>query len=83
MSGSQCYDLITGGVGRDVFQLKVGQGTDTITDFSAEDNLMLSSGLGISKLTFSGNDIIFTRTNEVIATLIGVETSTIAMEQFI
>ena len=44
---------------------------------------MLSDGLGVSDLTFLGNDIIFTQTSEVIAILAGVDTSTIAPSQFV
>ncbi|MEM6596803.1 MAG: Ig-like domain-containing protein [Cyanobacteria bacterium P01_C01_bin.69] len=83
LTGGFGNDTLTGGGGRDIFVLSEGEDTDTITDFNRQDRIGLSGGLGIGDLTFSGNDIIVTSTNELLATLTGVNTANIKSKQFI
>lgn len=82
LQGGRGHDLLTGGLGKDTFVLSAGEGTDIITDFD-KDLIGLTGGLGVGDLTFSGNDIILSNTNEVLATLTGVETSTLKYRQFV
>ncbi|EDX85070.1 FG-GAP repeat domain protein [Synechococcus sp. PCC 7335] len=81
--GGEGNDLLTGGQGRDTFVLVLGEGTDTITDFSGQDRIGLAGGLGIGDLSFVGNDILFTDTNEVLATLSGIDTTSLNNSQFV
>ena len=81
--GGAGNDILTGGTGKDTFVLALGDGTDTITDFSAQDLIGLAGGLGIGDLSFAGNDIIATDTNEVLATLTGVDTTSLNNSQFV
>ncbi|EDX84625.1 FG-GAP repeat domain protein [Synechococcus sp. PCC 7335] len=81
--GGRGNDTLTGGGGKDTFVLAVGNGTDTITDFSGQDLIGLASGLGIGELSFVGNNIIFTDTNEVLATLTNVDTTSLNKTQFV
>ena len=81
--GGQGNDVLTGGRGRDTFVLALGDGTDLITDFSAQDRIGLAGGLGIGQLSFAGNNIIATDTNEVLATLTGVDTTSLNSNQFV
>ncbi|OZH54849.1 hypothetical protein AFK68_08240, partial [Hydrocoleum sp. CS-953] len=66
----------------DVFVLAAGNGTDTITDFQTPDEIGLSGGIGFSDLSFSGNNIILTSSSEVLATLTGVDTTTLTSSDF-
>ena len=81
--GGKGDDILTGGTGKDTFVLALGDGTDTITDFSAQDLIGLAGGLGIGDLSFVSNDIIATDTNEVLATLTGVDTANLSSNQFV
>ncbi|MGB3189233.1 MAG: hypothetical protein WBB43_07360 [Limnoraphis sp.] len=75
-------DILTGGNGPDVFVLAAGNGTDTITDFANPDDIGLAGGLSFSDLSFSGNNIILTSTSEVLATLVGVDTTSLTSSDF-
>ena len=81
--GGKGNDILTGGTGRDTFVLALGDGSDTITDFSAQDLIGLAGGLGIGDLTFAGNDIIVTNSNGVLATLTGIDTASLDRNQFV
>ncbi len=83
LAGGKGNDRLTGGNGGDTFVLALGEGTDTITDFSAEDVIGLVGGLGIGDLSFVGNDIVATGTNEVLATLIGIDTASLNSSQLV
>ncbi|EDX85252.1 type I secretion target GGXGXDXXX repeat protein domain protein [Synechococcus sp. PCC 7335] len=76
-------DTLTGGNGRDTFVLSVGGGVDTITDFDSKDLIGLAGGLGIGELSFVGSDIFVTDTNEVLATLTGIDTTSLSNSQFV
>ena len=80
LQGGVGNDLLTGGKQEDTFVLAAGQGTDTITDFD-KDLIGLSSGLSFGSLSFSGNNILFG--NEVLATLTGVNTTTLTQSNFV
>ncbi|WP_373528072.1 hypothetical protein [Nostoc sp.] len=59
------------------------QGTDTITDFyKGTDLIGLSGGLSFSQLSFAGHKIIVTATDEVLATLSGINTTTLTAANF-
>ncbi|MEM1395428.1 MAG: GDSL-type esterase/lipase family protein, partial [Cyanobacteria bacterium P01_H01_bin.150] len=92
MVGNQGEDTLCGGTGRDTFVLTAGQGTDTITDFSVnEDSLQLSGGLEFEQLSViqgTGNNandswIIKDDNGEQLALLLGVQAATLlATETF-
>ncbi|MBG1269303.1 Ig-like domain-containing protein, partial [Nostoc sp. WHI] len=76
-------DTLTGGNGKDKFVLAATQGTDTITDFCKGTDLIgLSSGLTFSQLSFCGNQIIVTTTDEILATLTSINTVTLTAANF-
>jgi hypothetical protein len=70
-------------LGPDVFVLGAGNGTDTITDFKTPDVIGLSGGLSFSDLTLSGNNVILTSTSEVLATLVGVNATSLTANNFV
>jgi len=74
-------DDFSGGRGADIFVLAVGEGTDTITDFMAgEDMIGLAAGLSFGQLTVSadGNNAVIAAGDETLATVMqtGVEALT-------
>jgi Ca2+-binding RTX toxin-like protein len=97
LSGGAGDDLLNGGAGRDIlygnsgadtFVLATGDGTDTIADFEdGIDQLQLSGNLTYGALTFStvsGSTLIrLTATNEVLATLSGLNSSLINQSDFV
>jgi len=77
-------DFLTGNNGNDIFAFAAGSGTDTITDFSDGNDLIgLSGGLTFGQLSFSGSNIIVTSTNEILATLTGINTTTLTSADFL
>ncbi|AFZ22821.1 putative calcium-binding protein [Cylindrospermum stagnale PCC 7417] len=77
-------DTLTGGNGNDTFAFAAGEGTDTITDFSdGQDLIGLYSGLSFGQLSFSGSNILVTSTNEILATLTGINTTTFTAADFV
>ena len=77
-------DFLTGNNGNDIFAFAAGEGTDTITDFSDGNDLIgLSGGLTFGQLSFSGSNIIVTSTNEILATLTGINTTTLTSADFL
>ncbi|QSX70645.1 MAG: calcium-binding protein [Dolichospermum sp. DET69] len=84
LSGGVGNDILTGGNGNDTFVIAAGQGTDTFTDFVVKnDKIGLSGGLTFGQLSFSGNNILLTSTNEVLATLTGFNTTTLITSNFL
>ena len=84
LNGGAGDDLITGGstIDTDVFVLAPGEGTDTITDFGVETDVIgLSDGLTFADLSFVGNDIIFG--TETLASLSGIDTTTLTTDDFV
>jgi VCBS repeat-containing protein len=76
-------DILTGGNGKDKFIFASEEGTDTITDFSKGTDLIgLSGGLSFGQLSFSGNNILITSTHEILATLTGINTTTLTSSNF-
>lgn len=80
--GGEGNDDISGGFGGDTFVLAAGEGTDLISDFRNNDFIGLADGLSFSDLSFSGNDIIVTASNEILANLTGVDTTTLNENDF-
>ncbi|WP_392531979.1 Ig-like domain-containing protein [Nostoc sp. C117] len=83
LSGGFGNDTLTGGNGKDKFVLAATQGIDTITDFSKGTDLIgLSGGLSFDQLSFSGHKIIVAATDEILATLTGINTTTLTAANF-
>ncbi|MGB3192202.1 MAG: ExeM/NucH family extracellular endonuclease [Limnoraphis sp.] len=83
LEGGLGDDQLTGGNGPDLFVLAAGEGTDTIIDFETPDEIGLSGGLSFSDLTFSGNNIVVTSTSEVLATLDGMDATSLTAGDFV
>jgi Ca2+-binding RTX toxin-like protein len=82
LTGGIGNDTLTGGGGIDQFVIAKGAGTDTVTDFmDGTDLIGLSGGLTFGQLSFSGNDISVG--SEVLATLTGINTTTLTAADFI
>lgn len=82
--GGAGSDNLTGGNGNDIFAFAALEGTDTITDFSDGSDLIgLYGGLSFGQLSFSGNNILVTSTNEILATLTGINTTTLTAADFV
>ncbi len=83
LTGGLGDDILTGGKSGDIFILAVGEGTDTITDFGdGPDAIGLTGGVTFNDLSFSGNDIIVTGSNEILAILTDVDTTTLSSGNF-
>ncbi|MDJ0569886.1 MAG: SGNH/GDSL hydrolase family protein [Pleurocapsa sp. MO_192.B19] len=77
-------DILFGNAGADIFELTPNFGTDTIADFHlGSDRLMLSGGLSFDDLSFSNYSISITATEETLAILSGVDTSTLTESNFV
>jgi Ca2+-binding RTX toxin-like protein len=84
LTGGTGNDILTGGDGSDTFIFAALDGTDTITDFNdGLDYIGLSGGLTFGDLSFSGNNIIVTASNEILATLTGINTTTLTAADFL
>ena len=88
LSGDGGDDTLSGGDGSDRFSLATGKGTDAIVDFVVgEDLVELTGGLTFAQLSVlqSGNDteITVTSTNEVLATLNGIDATTVDGSSFV
>ena len=90
--GGEGNDSLTGGEGRDIFVLASDGGSDTITDFVSEDDLIgLAGELSFEQMTLSqgsgnqsGNTLIsLTSSNELLATLVGVQANTLSSSNFV
>ncbi|MCC5645433.1 cadherin-like domain-containing protein [Nostoc sp. CHAB 5824] len=84
LTGGTGNDILTGGSASDTFIFAALDGTDTITDFNdGLDYIGLSGGLTFGALSFSGSNIIITSTNEILATLTGINTTTLTSADFL
>ncbi len=84
LTGGTGNDILTGGNASDTFIFAALDGTDTITDFNdGLDYIGLSGGLSFGALSFSGSNIIITSTNEILATLTGINTTTLTSADFL
>ena len=90
--GGADVDLLSGDQGSDHFVLVAGGGNDIIEDFQVgTDMIVLADGLILADIAVtegggsnaSNTLISLTGTGEVLATLIGVQTSTVAPSSFI
>lgn len=61
LTGGKKNDTLTGGAGADVFVYTSGNGSDVITDYSAEDGdvIRLGEGTAVSNASISGSDYVF------------------------
>ena len=81
LDGGIGFDILTGGAGSDRFILQKDRGSDSIVDFRlGSDKLVLAGDLEFEDLTLSGN--IIKSENEILATLIGVNTSNLTSSDF-
>ncbi len=90
LDGGQGQDTLNGGKGNDRFVLRAGEGADVIQDFKARntaDLIALAGGLTFGQLTLagSGNNTLIrvTSTNELLATLNGVQLSAMTAADFV
>ena len=84
LTGGTGHDILTGGSGSDTFIFATLDGTDTITDFThGLDYIGLSGGLTFGALSFSGSNIIVTASNEILATLTAINTTTLTAADFL
>jgi VCBS repeat-containing protein len=83
LTGGQGNDTLTGGGGKDQFVFASKQGSDIITDFRKGTDLIgLSGGLTFGQLSFSGSNILVSSTDEILATLTGINTITLTSSNF-
>ncbi len=84
IDGGAGDDILFGNAGADIFELIPNFGTDEIGDFQAgSDRLMLSGGLSFGDLSFSNSDIFVTATDETLAILSQVDTTTLTENDFV
>jgi Ca2+-binding RTX toxin-like protein len=78
-------DDFSGGTGSDTFVLAVGEGTDTIVDFTEEDFIGLADGLtfGQVSVTQDGSDALISADGEALAILAGVDASALTEAAFV
>ncbi|MEH1839380.1 MAG: Ig-like domain-containing protein [Nostoc sp.] len=83
LCGGLGSDILTGGNGKDKFVFAAGKGSDIITDFcKCNDLIGLSDGLTFNQLSFTGNNIIVTATDKILATLTNISTTTLTVANF-
>ena len=84
LDGGLGNDVLTGGRGNDIFVLAAEEGADTITDFKdGQDLIGLSGSLTFADLSFAGESILVDDTKEILATVTGVNTTTLTELDFI
>ncbi len=87
LAGDLGNDSLTGGAGSDKFVLTPTGGSDTVTDFEdGVDSLVLAGGLTFEQLSIAavegGTAISLASTGELLATLNGVQSNLIGVEDF-
>ena len=72
-------DELTGDKGDDIFVFTAGEGTDTVTDFGVGEDLIAFEGLAFDDVTIGqlGADATISSDGEILAVLVGVESSTL------
>lgn len=88
--GGKGDDLLTGGAGEDLFAFAVGEGIDTVTDFTLDDVIGLVGDLSFEQLLITqgvGEQVADTlisvvATNEVLAVLSGVQADSVTSSAF-
>jgi ELWxxDGT repeat protein len=81
LNGGTGFDVLTSGAGNDILVLQKNNGGDSIVDFKrGSDKLGLSGDLEFDDLTLSSNTI--KSGNELLATLIGVNTANLTEANF-
>jgi predicted extracellular nuclease len=88
LDGGQGQDTLNGGSGNDRFVLRPGDGADVIQDYRDNNDLLaLAGGLTFEQLTLasSGSNTLIrvTATNELLATLNGVQLSALTATDFV
>lgn len=84
LTGGLGVDVLTGEAGRDIFVVGTGLGRDIVADFNLDDDrIQLLGGISFSDLSFKGNRVIFTETNETLVALTGVDATLLTAEQFV
>ncbi|MEH2305400.1 Ig-like domain-containing protein [Nostoc sp.] len=84
--GGKGNDTLNGGAGADIFFFAVGDGSDTIEDFSDRtDKIGLTGGLRFGQLTISssGSNTLISYGTETLATLTGINSSLITSADFV
>jgi len=82
LRGGLGNDTLTGGNRQDIFVFADGEGIDTINDFElGTDKIGLAEGLTFGNLSFAGNEILLG--SDVLAVLIGVNTTTLTASNFV
>jgi len=79
-------DDFSGGQGADIFVLAAGEGTDTITDFMAgEDLIGLAGGLSFGQLTVNadGDNAVIAAGDETLATVLNAGVDTLTESAFV
>ena len=77
-------DNFEGGKGRDTFVVAPGEGVERISDFELNrDFIGLSDGLSFNDLSFDGDKITIADSNEILASLNGIDASSIPEADFI
>ena len=75
-------DDASGGSGRDIFVLAIGEGSDVIVDFEAGvDQIGLAGGLSFHSLVREGNTLA--ANGEILAILNGVDVTTLTADSFV
>ena len=60
LTGGDGNDTLTGGTGKDIFKYGNGDGHDTITDYTSEDDIIQISNGTIDRIAYSDNDTVLT-----------------------
>lgn len=82
--GGRGADILLGGEGHDTFVLSRMGGADTIQDFSAVDDFIgLPSSISAGSLELSGDSILSSDTNSLLATVTGLEAFRVDQIQFV
>jgi ELWxxDGT repeat protein len=82
LTGGAGFDILTGGANNDLFVLRNGNGSDSITDFQrGSDQIGLTGELEFEDLTRTGNTI--RAGNELLATLVGVNSDRLTEADFL